>query len=231
MKRTKGASNLGRVAMFVCVVIGIVFVLWSLGAALNPAKKGNSKSVLENQIAPSSNPVQVLKQTSSPLIQEPNTIDKNSLYRFTVRDADGATVSMSSFQDKVLLVVNVASFCGYTDVNYKELVLLDSQLKDRGLRILAFPCNQFRQQEPKTPKEIVEFAKTQYGAQFQIFDKIDVNGPGAHPMYVEMKKEAQVPAIDWNFAKFLINKKGKVVRAYPSHVSPLKIRDDIEKEL
>lgn len=106
--------------------------------------------------------------------------------------------------DKVVIVVNVASHCGYTDLNYAELQRLYATYKSKGLEVIAFPCNQFAQQENGTNAEIVDFAVRQKHATFTIMEKVDVNGPDAHPFYRALKRRLSVPTLSWNFCKFLI---------------------------
>ncbi|XP_027126350.2 probable glutathione peroxidase 2 isoform X2 [Coffea arabica] len=157
-----------------------------------------------------------------------------SIYDFTVKDARGNDVPLSNYNSKVLLVVNVASKCGFTDSNYKELNVLYEKYKDQGFEILAFPCNQFGWQEPGTNEEILETACTRFKADFPIFEKIDVNGKNAAPLYKFLKAEKRgllIATIKWNFTKFLINKEGKVVERYGPHTSPLQFEEDIKNLL
>ncbi|KAJ4840368.1 Glutathione peroxidase 2 [Turnera subulata] len=140
-----------------------------------------------------------------------------SIYDFTVKDIRGNDVSLSQYSGKVVLIVNVASQCGFTQSNYKELNVLYEKYKDQGLEILAFPCNQFGGQEPGNNEEIQETVCTRFKAEFPVFDKIDVNGKNTAPLYQFLKSEKGgflVSAIKWNFTKFLVNKEGKVVERY-----------------
>ncbi|KAL0329999.1 UNVERIFIED_CONTAM: putative glutathione peroxidase 2 [Sesamum radiatum] len=149
-----------------------------------------------------------------------------SIYDFTVKDIHGNDVPLSNYQGKVLLIVNVASKCGLTQSNYKELNVLYEKYKDQGFEILAFPCNQFASQEPGTNEEIQETVCTRFKAEFPIFEKIDVNGKNTAPLYKFLKSEkggVLVDAIKWNFTKFLVNKEGKVVQRYAPTTSPLAI--------
>ena len=138
------------------------------------------------------------------------------------------------YADKVLLVVNVASECGFTS-QYKDLQTLYEEFHSRGLEILAFPCNQFGGQEPGTPQQIEEFCSTKFGITFPIFQKIDVNGPHTHPLFVYLKTAAPgllgTEAIKWNFTKFLIGRDGLLVKRYASASSPASISADIQKLL
>ncbi|KAM7258090.1 hypothetical protein ACFE04_013831 [Oxalis oulophora] len=135
-------------------------------------------------------------------------------------------VSLSEYRGKVLLIVNVASKCGLTQSNYKELNVLYEKYKGKGFEILAFPCNQFGGQEPGGKEEIQEVACTLFKAEFPIFDKVEVNGKNAAPLFKFLKSEKGGyfgDAIKWNFTKFLVNKEGKVVQRYAPTTSPLKI--------
>ncbi|KAK8540922.1 hypothetical protein V6N13_060973 [Hibiscus sabdariffa] len=153
-----------------------------------------------------------------------------SVYNFTVKDIHGNDVSLSEYEGKVLLIVNVASKCGLTQSNYKELNVLYEKYKNKGFEILAFPCNQFAGQEPGTNKQIQEAVCTVFKAEFPIFDKVEVNGKNTAPLYKFLKSEKGGyfgGSIKWNFTKFLVNKKGKVVERYAPTTSPLKIEKDI----
>ncbi|XP_044460561.1 probable glutathione peroxidase 2 [Mangifera indica] len=157
-----------------------------------------------------------------------------SIYDFTVKDIRGNDVSLSDYRGKVLLIVNVASKCGLTQSNYKELNVLYENYKNKGLEILAFPCNQFAGQEPGNNEEIQEVVCTMFKAEFPIFDKIDVNGKNTAPLFKFLKSEKGGyfgDAIKWNFTKFLVDKEGKVVARYAPTTSPLKIKKDIQNLL
>ncbi|KAH1223365.1 putative phospholipid hydroperoxide glutathione peroxidase [Glycine max] len=149
-----------------------------------------------------------------------------SVHDFTVKDARGNDVNLADYKGKVLLLVNVASQCGLTNSNYTELNQLYEKYKGKGLEILAFPCNQFGAQEPGTNEEIVEFACTRFKAEFPIFDKVDVNGDNAAPLYKFLKSSKGGlfgDSIKWNFSKFLVDKDGNVVDRYAPTTSPLSI--------
>jgi glutathione peroxidase len=137
-----------------------------------------------------------------------------SVYEFTVKDIDGNDVKLSEYKGKTLIFVNVASKCGFTP-QYEGLQALYEKYKDKGLVILGFPCNQFGSQEPGTNEEIKEFCSVNYGVTFPMFDKIDVNGKEAHPLYDYLRSQAKgtlgTEAIKWNFTKFLVDKNGKVI--------------------
>ncbi len=157
-----------------------------------------------------------------------------SLYGITVTAIDGSSHSLAEYRGKTLLVVNVASRCGYTP-QYKGLEALYRTYRDRGLVVLGFPCNQFGSQEPGSAAEIEAFCRSRYDVTFPLFAKIDVNGLHAHPLYAWLKKERPgvmgSEGIKWNFTKFLVGKHGDVVRRYGSSTSPLEIAADIEAEL
>ncbi|KAJ3687416.1 hypothetical protein LUZ61_016580 [Rhynchospora tenuis] len=157
-----------------------------------------------------------------------------SIHQFTVKDARGKEVDLSIYKGKVLLVVNVASKCGFTDVNYTQLTELYNKFKDKEFEILAFPCNQFLAQEPNTSEEVKEFACTKYKAEYPVFQKVKVNGPNTTPVYQFLK--ASKPSIygtriKWNFTKFLVDKDGKVISRYGTMTKPLSIQCDIQKAL
>ena len=140
-----------------------------------------------------------------------------TIYSFSVKDADLNEVSLKTFKNKVLLIVNVASFCGLT-YQYKGLENIYKKYANKGLEILGFPCNQFAFQEPGTNEEIKDFCKSNYGVTFRIMNKINVNGANADPFYNFLKEQKpgviETPQIKWNFTKFLINRDGYVVERF-----------------
>ena len=140
-----------------------------------------------------------------------------TIYNFSVKDIDLNDVSLEKYKNKVLLIVNVASYCGLT-YQYKSLENIYKKYKDKGFEILGFPCNQFALQEPGSNEEIKNFCDTSYGVTFSIMNKINVNGSKADPFYNFLKEQkpgiADTPQIKWNFTKFLINKDGCVVKRY-----------------
>nr|AKJ66820.1 glutathione peroxidase [Populus euphratica] len=149
---------------------------------------------------------------------------------FTVKDIDGKGVPLSKFKG-VLLIVNVASKCGFASTNYSELTRLYEKYKTEGFEILAFLCNQFGGQEPGSNPEI-KFACAGYKAEFPILDKVGVDGPSTAPVYQFLKSSAggfSVGLIKWNLEKFLVDKNGKVVERYPLPTSPFQIEKDIQK--
>ena len=178
---------------------------------------------------------------------EPVVEQTSGIYDITVKDMDGSDVSLANYKGKVLLIVNVASKCGLTP-QYEGLEALYQKYKDQGLEILAFPCNQFLEQEPGTNEEIQSFCSLNYNVTFPLFDKIDVNGEAESPLYTYLKKQApfkgypegteefatmldeihqktgtgfdQGDAIRWNFGKFLVSKDGKTILRFEPMVTP-----------
>lgn len=154
-----------------------------------------------------------------------------SIYDFNAADIRGEEHSLDEFRGKVLLIVNTASKCGFTP-QFEGLQSLYVELKENGLEVLGFPCNQFRNQDPADDKAISEFCSLNYGVDFPMFAKIDVNGPNAHPLFEHLKHSAKgllgSEAVKWNFTKFLVNREGDVVRRYPPTTKPSAIRADIE---
>ena len=148
-----------------------------------------------------------------------------------VTAADGSQADLSAHKGKVLLVVNVASKCGFTP-QYEGLEALQRKYEDRGFTVLGFPCNQFGAQEPGNAEEIASFCKLTYDVSFPLMGKIDVNGPSAAPIYRHLKSEAPgllgSEAIKWNFTKFLVDRSGKVVKRYAPQTKPEDIERDIE---
>ena len=155
-----------------------------------------------------------------------------TIYDFTVKDIHNTDINLSDFRDKVLLIVNTASKCGFTK-QYAELETLYQKYNKSGFEILAFPCNQFNHQEPGDANEIQQFCSLNYGVTFPIMQKIDVNGENTIPLYDYLKHEARgifcTTKIKWNFTKFLITRDGKVFKRYSPIVTPLQLIGDIEK--
>jgi len=158
----------------------------------------------------------------------------DSIYQFSAQNNKGETVELNDFQNKVMLIVNTASACGFTP-QYKGLQSLYGEYQSQGLEVLAFPCNQFKQQEKGNNEEIQQFCDLTFNIKFPLFDKIDVNGDNAHPLFTFLK--AQAPgilgskSIKWNFTKFLVNKEGTVIQRYAPTTKPESIKADIEKLL
>ncbi|MDF1882161.1 glutathione peroxidase [Sulfurimonas sp. MAG313] len=157
-----------------------------------------------------------------------------SFYDFNALSIKGKEISMSTYKGKVVLVVNTASECQFTP-QYEGLQELYSKYKDKGLVVLGFPSNQFRKQEPASNKEIHFFCTSTYQVDFPMFAKIDVNGDNALPLYKYLKKEKTgflwTKSIKWNFTKFLVDQKGKVLKRYGSSTEPKEIESDILKLL
>jgi glutathione peroxidase len=157
----------------------------------------------------------------------------SSIYEIEVKTIDGLTQKMDAYRGKTLLIVNVASKCGFTP-QYEGLEALHRRHQDKGLVVLGFPCDQFGHQEPGDEPEIRRFCTTKYGVTFPLFAKIDVNGPSTHPLYqhLKQKKPGMLGAgkIRWNFTKFLVDEEGTVVRRYASSVTPEKIGEDFFQE-
>lgn len=154
-------------------------------------------------------------------------------YDLSAKKINGQEISMDSYKDKVVLIVNTASKCGFTP-QFEELETLNKKYKERGLEILGFPCNQFGNQDPGTNEEVQEFCQMNYGVTFTMFEKIDVNGENAHPIYKYLTSQAKgvlSSKIKWNFTKFLIDTEGNVVKRYAPTVLPSKIEKDIVKLL
>lgn len=144
-----------------------------------------------------------------------------SLYDIPLKDIDHKPTSLKTYQGKVLLIVNVASHCGYTP-QYKGLEALYRKYEAKGLLVLGFPCNDFGAQEPGSNEEIKQFCSSKYDVTFPIFDKLHVKGPEQHPLYVALSgKDAPFPGdVKWNFGKFLIGRDGKILSRYDSAVKP-----------
>jgi|SRR5579871_2146201 len=157
-----------------------------------------------------------------------------SAYDFTARTLAGEEKSLADYRDNVLLIVNTASRCGFTP-QYEGLEKLYEDLHGRGFTVLGFPCNQFGKQEPGGAEVIGEFCSKNYGVSFPMFDKIEVNGDAAHPLYKYLKHEKPgilgTENIKWNFTKFLVNREGAVVARYGSRRDPQSLRQPIEQLL
>ncbi len=175
------------------------------------------------------------------------------LYDFVMKDARGNDVALSGYAGKVLLIVNTATRCGLTP-QYSELQTLYARYAGQGLEILDFPCNQFRNQAPESGGEIEQVCQTKFGTQFKIFDKINVNGVDAHPLYRYLKAQQphdsggggikgallklaalgskrEAGDIEWNFTKFLVDRNGRVVNRFAPAVAPLSIEGEIKSLL
>jgi glutathione peroxidase len=173
-----------------------------------------------------------------------------SVYDFSVKAADGSTQDLDAYKGNVLLLVNVASKCGFTP-QYEGLEALYQDTRDRGVQVLGFPCNQFGDQEPGTDADIQQFCSTTYNVTFPVLSKVDVNGPDADPLYTYLRTEAPgdfgpdngflfqhvqktrpeaigTDEVKWNFTKFLVGRDGNVIRRYESTATPEDIRSDLD---
>ncbi len=157
-----------------------------------------------------------------------------SIYNIEVKTIDGENIKLDKYKNKVMLIVNVASKCGFT-YQYEGLEKLHEKYATKGLAVLGFPCNQFLAQEPGTLAEIKEFCSLTYGVKFDMFSKIDVNGENTHPLYKFLKENSSglmgTDIIKWNFTKFLVDKKGNVVKRYAPSTKPKEIESDIKELL
>jgi glutathione peroxidase len=155
-----------------------------------------------------------------------------TIYDFEAKTIEGVDVPLSNYTDKVLLLVNTASQCGFTP-QFRGLETLHKNLSPKGLVILGFPCNQFGNQDPGSNDEIQNFCQSNYGVSFQMMEKIEVNGSNAHPLFVWLKKQAPgilgSEGIKWNFTKFLVGRNGKVIKRYAPQDSPESIAKEIEQ--
>ncbi len=158
----------------------------------------------------------------------------NTLYDIQVKNIKNQDVSLSNYKGKVLLIVNTASECGFTE-QYEGLEKMYEKYKEQGLEVLGFPCNQFGGQEPGTNDEIAAFCTGTFGIKFPIFAKVEVNGTNASPLFAHLKKAAPgilgTEAIKWNFTKFLVGKDGTVLKRYAPTDKPEKIAEEIETYL
>jgi len=156
----------------------------------------------------------------------------SSIYDFTCARLNGQPQPLADYKDKLLLIVNTASKCGFTP-QYEGLEKLHEDFQDQGLAVLGFPCNQFGNQESGSSDDIQEFCQLNYGVSFDMFSKVDVNGPSADPLYEFLKNEKPgllgSKAIKWNFTKFLISREGEVLKRYGPQDTPASIAKDIEK--
>lgn len=158
----------------------------------------------------------------------------SNVYQFSATDNKNNDLPLSNFSDKVLLIVNTASGCGLTP-QYEGLQKLHSELSQQGFEILAFPCNQFKQQESGTNEEIQQFCDLNFNIKFPLFDKIEVNGDNTHPLFSYLKQQAPgilgSKSIKWNFTKFLVNRRGEVIKRYAPTTKPEALIADIKNLL
>ena len=157
-----------------------------------------------------------------------------SLYDFTASTLAGEPADLAAYRGKVLLIVNVASKCGFTP-QYEGLEKVYETYRDRGFEVLGFPCNQFGAQEPGDAAEIANFCSLTYDVSFPMFAKVEVNGPGTHPLFAYLKRAAKgvlgSESIKWNFTKFLVDRSGAVVGRFAPATKPEALRREIEKLL
>ena len=157
-----------------------------------------------------------------------------TIYDLEANSLDGTRLTLDQFKGKTLLIVNTASKCGFTP-QYQALETVYRKFRDRGFEILGFPCNQFGKQEPGDAQEIASFCSTRYDVSFPMFEKIEVNGAGAHPLYRLLKAAAPgvlgSEAIKWNFTKFLVGRDGNIMKRYAPATKPDRIEADIEAAL
>jgi glutathione peroxidase len=157
-----------------------------------------------------------------------------SIFEFSAKDIKGDELDFSRFKDQVLLLVNTASACGFTP-QLKGLQELHTSYSPRGLVVMGFPCNQFGGQDPKSEEEIAQFCATQYGVEFLLMQKIEVNGEEAHPLFKWLKAQApgllNTQAIKWNFTKFLVGKNGQVLKRFAPQDAPSSLSSEIELAL
>lgn len=155
-----------------------------------------------------------------------------SIYQFNVNTINGEELSLSQYKGKAMLIVNTASRCGYTP-QYAELEQLYQRYKDKNFEILAFPCNQFGMQEPGESEEIANFCSTEFNISFPLFEKIEVNGAKAHPLFKFLTNKLPglmgIEAVKWNFTKFLIDPNGMPVKRFAPKDKPLNLVEHIEQ--
>lgn len=158
----------------------------------------------------------------------------DDIYHHHAKLLDGREASLAEWKGQVMLIVNVASKCGFTP-QYTGLEALYERFRDKGFVVLGFPCNQFGKQEPGDAAEIAKFCSTTYPVSFPVFDKIEVNGPGTHPLYQQLKQQAKgllgSETVKWNFTKFLVNREGEAVERFAPTVKPEDIAPRIAKLL
>ena len=159
---------------------------------------------------------------------------EGTLYSLTARSNDGQETSLERYRGRVLLVVNLASKCAFTP-QYDDLQALQDEFGERGFSVLGFPCNQFGMQEPGTDSQIREFCSLTYNVTFDLFAKVEVNGPKTHPVFQLLKNASKgllgSESIKWNFTKFLVDRRGNVLDRYSPMTNPKKLRTAIEKAL
>lgn len=189
--------------------MGIRHVVGGSLIAMGLVFGGGSSDLLESVLAQAKQEGTILMAAQTPMV-----------YDFTLSDIDGKPVSLSQFRGKALLLVNTASFCGNTP-QYTDLEKMYEQYREKGFEILAFPANNFGQQEPGTNAEIKDFCHTKYSLSFPLFSKISVKGDDKHPLYRYLTEQSPFPGeVEWNFQKYLIDRSGKVVARYHHRTKP-----------
>jgi glutathione peroxidase len=201
--------NWGHVLLGFCATLGVI-------------AGGGSSDRLEPGLAQAEQEGTVPMAAQAPMI-----------YDFTLNDIDGKPLSLRQFRGKVLLLVNTASFCGNTP-QYTDLEKMYEQYREKGFEILAFPANNFGQQEPGTNAEIKTFCHTKYSLSFPLFSKISVKGDDKHPLYRYLTEQGPFPGeVEWNFQKYLVDRSGTIVARYHHRTKPLasEVRQDVERVL
>jgi len=196
--------------------------LLGLFATIGLIAGGESSDLLDQSFAQAKQEGTILMAAQTPMV-----------YDFTLKDIDGKLVSLDQFRGKALLLVNTASFCGNTP-QYTDLEKMYEQYREKGFEILAFPANNFGQQEPGTNEEIKSFCYTKYSLSFPLFSKISVMGDDKHPLYRYLTEQSPFPGeVEWNFQKYLVDRSGKIVARYHHRTKPLapEIVQDVERVL
>ncbi|CAN5493467.1 hypothetical protein BH11CYA1_BH11CYA1_12890 [soil metagenome] len=197
-------------------------------AGVSVAVVGTARGAFSESVEPSPH------EDASVSLAEDIVIDPavgSPIYQLKANALDGHEISLGDYKGKVLLIVNTASHCGFTP-QYAGLQALSKKYDAQGLKVLGFPCDQFGHQEPGDAADISSFCTKNYGVDFQMFDKIEVNGKNANPLYVFLKKGTKDHGnIRWNFTKFLVDKEGRVIKRYGSMASPDSLATDIEAAL
>lgn len=199
--------------------------------------KKNVEQIQDNHHEPPKKKSKISAKKLNPLeedttLEDSQWVKAKSIYDFKATDINGSEVSLAKYVGKVCIIVNVASRCGHTKSNYEQFVeIFDKYSEEKGLVILAFPCNQFGNQEPGDSTKICEFVKKR-NVKFDVFQKIEVNGKNAHPLWKYLTSNLKGPKgnkVDWNFTKFIVNKQGQVVERLKSSVKPNQMVEILKK--
>src|ERR1041385_6741740 len=184
-------------------------------------QRENGKSFDNRPVAANSPVMKTIALLAALFVMQTLAAHAESIYDIKLKDIDGKDTTLAAYKGKVLLIVNVASKCGFTP-QYKSLEATYLKFKDKGFVVLGFPCNQFGGQEPGTNEEIKQFCSSEYSVTFPLFDKIEVNGAGRHPLYAELagKNSPFAGDIKWNFTKFLVGKNGEIFQRFESKITP-----------